>query len=191
MQLKCPACNAGFSLEAALAVDAARSALLTALQMLPSPLGSLLVQYLGMFRAAGRALSFERVDKLLGELKPMFESGTVTRNGLSRPCPLTYWQQGIEKMIELRNNDKLQLPLKTHGYLLEIVSGLAEQAGAREEKMQETQRRVGANRDKADRNLQRIEIIGRVRADRDLGLLTQEEAERTLRNAGIDPEEVL
>lgn len=191
MQLKCPACNAGFSLEAALAVDAARSALLTALQMLPSPLGALLVQYLGMFRAAGRALSFERVDKLLGELKPMFESGTVTRNGLSRPCPLTYWQQGIEKMIELRNNDKLQLPLKTHGYLLEIVSGLADQAGAREEKMQEAQRRVGANRDKADRNLQRIETIGRVRADLDLGLLTREEAERTLRNAGIDPEEVL
>ena len=191
MQLKCPACNAGFSLEAALAVDAARSALLTALQMLPSPLGALLVQYLGMFRAAGRALSFERVDKLLGELKPMFESGTVTRNGLSRACQLAYWQQGIEKMIELRNNDKLQLPLKTHGYLLEIVSGLAEQAGAREEKMQEAQRRVGANRDKADRNLQRIETIGRVRADLDLGLLTREEAERTLRNAGIDPEEVL
>jgi hypothetical protein len=187
MQVKCPACNAGFSLEAALALDAGRSALLTALQM-PAPIGLLLAQYLGMFRAAGRALSFDRTDRLLTELKPMLDGGIVTRNGLSRPCPLEFWQQGIERMIEQRNTGKLQLPLKTHGYLLEIVFALAESAGAREEKKQETQRRSGAQRSDVDARVERSYFINSVKGDIELGLLTPEEGQKRLRDAGINPE---
>jgi hypothetical protein len=187
MLVKCPSCNAGFSLDVALALDAGRSALLTALQM-PAPIGMLLAQYLGMFRAAGRALSFDRTDRLLRELQPMFDKAVVTRNGLTRPCPLALWQQGIEKIIEHRNADKLQLPLKTHGYLLEIVFALAESAGAKQEKVQETQRRTGARDDSADKRMQRTLLISGVCGEMELGLITREEAEQKLRDAGINPE---
>lgn len=187
MQGRCPSCNASFSLDVAFAFDAGRAALLTALQM-PAPLGLLLAQYLGMFRTAKRALSFDRTDRLLSELQPMFEKLIVTRNGLSRPCPLAYWQAGIEKMIELRNTDKLQLPLKTHGYLLEIVAGLAESAGAKQEKVQETQRRHVTRNADADKGMERTLFITGVRGELDLGLIEREEAEQKLRDAGINPE---
>jgi len=188
MQGKCPACNATFSLDVAFAVDAGRSAVLMALQLMPKPWGSLLAQYMGMFRSAGRALSFDRTERLLGELRTMLETQTVTRNGLTRPCPLALWQQGFERVLEQRDAAKLQLPLKTHGYLLEIVFALAEQAGAKQEKVQETQRRSGAQRNDYDERMQRSFLINAVRGDIDLGLLSREDAEKKLRDAGINPE---
>lgn len=186
MLLKCPACNAGFSLEAALAVDAGRSALLAALQM--PALGGLLAHYLGMFRAAGRSLSFDRVEKLLAELKPMLDGQNVTRNGLTRPCPHALWQQGLERMVEHRDAGKLQLPLKTHGYLLEIVFGLAETAGAKQEKVQEAERRTGAQRADGEERMRRQFIISGARGDVELGLITPDQARQRLRDAGINPE---
>lgn len=188
MQFKCPCCNASFSLEAALAVDAGRSALLVALQM-PAPLGLLLAQYLGLFRAAGRALAFDRVERLLAELQPMLDKAVITRNGATRPCPISIWQQGIERVIEARNADKLQLPLKTHGYLLEIVYALAEQAGAQQEKAQEAQRKAGV-RPTAEGNerVQRSFIINSLKGEIHLGLITIEYAREQLRRQGINPE---
>jgi hypothetical protein len=187
MQLKCPSCNAGFSLEAALGIEAARGALLVALQM-PAPLHRPLVQYLGMFRAPGRALAFDRVEKLLGELLPALEKQTVTRNGLTRACPVALWQAGFERMVDQRDNGKLQLPLKSHGYLLEIVAALADQAGAKEEKAQEASVRSGSARADGDKKLERLQVISQARGEIDLGLLSREEAKQRLREAGINPE---
>lgn len=186
MQLKCPSCNAGFSLEAALGIDAARGALLVALQM-PAPLHRPLVQYLGMFRAAGRALAFDRVEKLMVDLLPMLEKQTVTRNGLTRACPVALWQQGFERMVDQRDNGKLQLPLKSHGYVLEIVFALADQAGAKEEKAQEATVRSGSARADGDKKLERLQIISQVRGEIELGLLSPEAAQQRLRDAGINP----
>ena len=186
MQLKCPACNAAFSLEAALAVDAGRSALVAALNM--PALGGLLAHYLGMFRAAGRALAFARVENLLSELKPMLDEQIVMRNGLTRRCPHALWQQALERMVEQRDAGKLQLPLKTHGYLLEIVFALAEQAGAKEEKTVEESRRRGERTNQGDERVARMNLISRMRGDVQLGLLTREAAIEQLRKHGIGPE---
>jgi hypothetical protein len=186
MLLKCPACNAGFSLEAAIGVDAGRSALLAALQM--PALGGLLAHYLGMFRAAGRSLSFDRVEKLLGELKPMLDAQNVTRNGTARRCPHDLWQQALERMVEHRDAGKLQLPLKTHGYLLEIAYGLADAAGAKAEKVQEAAVRTGAARADGEERMRRQFVISAARGDVELGLATPEQAKQRLRDAGINPE---
>lgn len=192
MQVKCPACNATFSLEAALAIDAGRSALLVALQM-PAPLGQLLAMYLGMFRAAGRALAFSRAESLLLELKPMLDNNMVERNGIKRACPLALWQQGLERMVEHRNVGKLQLPLKTHGYLLEIVFALADAADAQQEKSVEKSRRSGVAGNasapsQGDQQMARLRAISRARGDLEMGLITREQAETQLRDAGINPE---
>jgi hypothetical protein len=186
MQLKCPSCNASFSLEAALAVDAARSALVAALNM--PALGGLLAHYLGLFRATGRALAFARVENLLSTLKPMLDEQIVVRNGLTRRCPHALWQQGLERMIEQRDAGRLQLPLKSHGYLLEIVFALAEQAGAKEEKAIEESRRRGDARQQGQQTVDRMLLISRIRGDVQLGLITPDEAIAKLHDIGIGPE---
>ena len=53
----------------------------------------LAVQYIALFRPAKTALTFERMAKLLGEL------------------------------LARRNAGSLKLPLKSHGYLYEVISG--------------------------------------------------------------------
>lgn len=189
MQVKCPACNASFSLEAALALDAGRSALLAALAM-PAPLAQLMSQYLGMFRASGRALAFYRIERLLSDLEPMLTAGIVTRDGYDRPCSLAVWQEAFEEVISARDNGKLRLPLKSHGYLLEIAATLAEQAAAKAEREREEQRKHGRQRDSAPTpsNVERGWLISDTRAALDLGVITREDAEQKLAAAGINPE---
>lgn len=188
MQVKCPACHASFSLEAALAIDAGRSAMMQALAM-PAPLARLLAAYLGMFRSAARAINFDRVEKLLVELHPMLDRQQVTRNGSTRAAPLAVWQAGFERMVELRDAGKLDLPLKTHGYLLEIVFSLADKVEAKAERNVEQQRQRGEHRNapvKAE--VERAWQISHIRADLGLGLITREQAVEKLAAAGIKPE---
>lgn len=188
MLVKCPACNASFALEAALAVDAGRSALMKALAM-PAPLARALAAYLGMFRAAGRALNFDRAEKILSDLQPMLESQTVTRNNSMRAAPLAVWQAGFDRMIEHRDAGKLDLPLKSHGYLLEIVFSLADKVEAKTERDVEQTRQRGQHRDPAaDQRVERNWKVSRIRGDLDLGLITREQATEQLLAAGIQPE---
>lgn len=138
MRLKCPACGATFSLDVLLTHDGAREALMAAMEI-PAPLGKLLVQYLALFRPASRDLSFDRVHTLLSELLPMIKGGQIDRNGRTWPAPLAYWQSAIEQMLVSR--DKLQLPMKSHGYLLEIIAGMGNKTEAiAEAKREETRR---------------------------------------------------
>lgn len=187
MQLKCPSCSASFALEAALAVDAARSALVRAMAM-PAPLGPLLAQYLGLFRSKGRALAFDRVERLLAELEPLLTAETVERNGNERRCPLATWQQALELVMEHRDSDKLRLPLKSHGYLFEIAYSMADQLGAIAERQQEQDRRKGTAREQGDQQLDRAYAISQVRGDIELGLITPEQGRERLEKRGINPE---
>lgn len=192
MQTKCPACNAVFSLDAALAVDAGRSAVMQALSM-PAPLARPLASYLAMFRSAGRALNFDRAEKLMAELQPMLDRLTVTRNGSTRSAPLEVWQQAFERMVEHRDAGKLELPLKTHGYLLEIVFGIADKVEAKSERDREQLRQRGQHRAPdasapTDARLERTWLVSRIRSDLELNLITREQAEQKLRDARINPE---
>lgn len=138
MQLTCPCCFARFSIEAALTDDAARKAVAAALK-LPAPLGDLILRYLAFFRPSKRALSWDRAAKLLNELVEPIQAARVERHGRAWPAPIEYWREALEQMLDRR--DKLQLPLKSHGYLFEIVAGLASKAEGRAETATEQQKR--------------------------------------------------
>lgn len=138
MKTKCPACGASASLDVLLSNEGARAAVTMALQ-LPAPLGKLLVQYLGLFRPASRELSFDRVATLLGELLPMIQAGQIERAGRTWAAPVPAWKEALEQMLVAR--DKLQLPMKSHGYLLEIIAGMGSKAEAFKERAQEEQLR--------------------------------------------------
>ncbi|MCC7082200.1 MAG: hypothetical protein IT530_16125 [Burkholderiales bacterium] len=139
MRLTCPACGAEMTLDVAIAHEGARAATLTALE-LPAPLGKQLVQYVALFRPGKRQLSHDRLAAILGELLPMIQAAQIERNGRTWPAPIEYWRAGIEAMLAKRDADRLQLPLKSHGYLLEIIAGMAHAAEGKAETKREQER---------------------------------------------------
>lgn len=147
MRTKCPCCGATASLDVLVTQDGAREALMAAFQM-PAPLGKLMVQYIALFRPPKRDLSFDRVNTLLGELMPMIQAGQIERGGRAWVAPLAAWQNAIEQMLMTR--DKLQLPLKGHGYLLEVIAGM----GSRAEAVAETKREDARRHRSADAPVQ-------------------------------------
>ena len=119
MEIRCPSCGAQMSLDAIIDNDAAAQALQLALSI--TPLGKLLVRYLALFRPVTRKLSWSRVASLLGELMPAIEAQRIERDGKVHDAPHEVWCAAIEQMLVARDNGKLQLPMKSHGYLFEII----------------------------------------------------------------------
>lgn len=140
MKLNCPNCGEHLTLAALIEHDAAREAIMLALQF-PAPLGKSLMQYVSLFKPAQRVLSMDRFASILGEILPMIQAAQIERGGRAYPAPQAYWQQAIEVMISGR--DKLTLPLKSHGYLLSIIAGFAEKNDAKAEKATEQGRKYG------------------------------------------------
>jgi hypothetical protein len=138
MRLTCPGCGATNSLEALLNDGAARQAVATALA-LPANLGPRLLRYLGLFRPAQRSLTWDRAAHLLAELHTMIDAGEIRRQG--RPWRVTPadWASALDQIIDRRAS--LTLPLKSHGYLLEILAGQANRVEAAQEEQLEEQRR--------------------------------------------------
>jgi hypothetical protein len=143
MRLTCPCCGATVSLEALLNDTAARHAVAIALA-LPANLGPRLLRYLSLFRPAQRSLTWDRAAHLLGELQAMIDAGQIQRQGRSWAVSPSAWQTALDEMLERRAS--LTLPLKSHGYLLEILAGQANQAEARQEAQVEADRRAVVRR---------------------------------------------
>ncbi len=119
MKVKCSACGAVHSLDALVANEAASQALNAAL-LINGELGRALIGYLGLFRPAKSSLTFERVATILNELSPMITSGKIQRDGREFSAPPEAWIYGINQMLTSRQT--LKLPMKSHGYLLEIIA---------------------------------------------------------------------
>ncbi|MDO4698324.1 MAG: hypothetical protein Q4A60_06600 [Pasteurellaceae bacterium] len=120
MKVKCAACGALSSLDSLIANDAASRAIYAALSV-NGELGTALIGYLGLFRPAKSSLSFDRVATLLNELVPMIQASEIQRDGKAYPAPAEAWIYAINAM--LANRAGLKLPMKSHGYLLEIIAG--------------------------------------------------------------------
>ncbi|MGO1000871.1 hypothetical protein [Lysobacter sp. CA196] len=140
VQMTCPCCFTEFPVEAGLA-EADGKRLAAALGVLNPDLVRALFSYLRLHKPAQRALSQHKALNLANEFTEWVTSGEVRRNGVSRPAPLAIWSQAIEQMSEGRAN--LRLPLKGHGYLLEVVFALADRADAEQERTREQRTREG------------------------------------------------
>ncbi|MDG6895061.1 hypothetical protein [Volucribacter amazonae] len=125
MKCKCPACGAVNSLDSLVANEKASEALQLALAV-SGELGKGLIGYLGLFRPAKSSLSFDRVATLLSELLPYIEQGEIQRDGQGYPAPVEAWIYAINQTLANRHN--LKLPMKSHGYLFEIISRWKPQA---------------------------------------------------------------
>ena len=121
MNIKCPNCGAVHSLDS-LINDADASAVLRAVLEMDVEMGKAAIRYVGLFRPAKSQLSWARTAKLLNELMPMMKAQTAERDGVSHPAPAEAWLYGFNETVNARDQGRLKLPLKSHGYLLEIVS---------------------------------------------------------------------
>ena len=128
MRTRCPSCGATLSLDALIAHDGAREAL-TAAFKLSGALGSALVRYLALFRPESRELTMDRVARLVGDLLPDLQAQRISRNGQVYDAPLEAWVWAIEQALAARDAGRLTLPLKSHGWLYEVISNWRPQTG--------------------------------------------------------------
>lgn len=139
MRLTCPGCGAEMSLDVCIEHAAARAAIAAALA-LPPALNGPALRYLALFRPASRQLTMSRFAALLGELVGWVGAGQVERKGRAWAAPVPYWASALQTVLDARDAGTLRLPLKSHGYLLEVLIGIADQAEGRAERREEERR---------------------------------------------------
>lgn len=142
MQLACPCCGARNTVEAYLQDADARLALEAALSL--TPVGKQMLRYIGLFRPGKHALTWARAGKLIAEVAAMIEKRAIERDGITYPAPLEYWVEAFDRMEEMRG--KLDLPMKSHGYLLDILISLHKRQEAKQETKLEEMRQRGRHR---------------------------------------------
>lgn len=176
MKLRCPCCYGEFEIEAAMNLDAARSAIVIALK-LPASIAAPLASYIGLFRPKKRSLAFDRMERLYQELLPMLAEEYVVRDGVRRACSLKQWGEALQGVLHARQEGTLTTPLESHGYLLTIAARIAEREGAKAE-------REGARKTAAQTGADKIafyERMSRIAGDLELGLITADKAEEQRR----------
>lgn len=131
MRLTCRSCGATGSAEVVFGAADADAALMLAGD-LPPAVARQVWAYLALFRPRQRALTWSRTHKLLAELVALMAEPTITRKHRSFPTTPALWRAALEHMAATR--DALNLPMESHGYLLDVLSGLAEKAAMQSER---------------------------------------------------------
>lgn len=122
MKTRCPCCGAENSLDVLIAHEQARQSMWT-LANIGGPMTQGLVQYLGLFRPSKSSLSQARMYSLMSELIPDIRAGEIRRNGQVHPAPVAAWTYAFNEVLTARDSGRLKTPLKSHGYLYEIIAG--------------------------------------------------------------------
>lgn len=112
MRLRCPVCHAESAIEAWVEDDAARE-LMGLLAGLDAPLGRALVAYLGLWRPASRALSWERALRIAREVLALDADALRLAAALS---------QTVEQLRLKRDGGDMR-PVSSHGYLKRVLAG--------------------------------------------------------------------
>lgn len=146
MRLTCPGCGVHGSLEL-FSSDVDARAVAALMGEIPPQLAKPVTEYLSLFRPAKRVLAWRRVRKLLEELLPDIKAQRIERKGRTWLAPHVVWIRAIDEMIAGR--ERLTLPLKSHGYLLEVVVGAADKIEAGEERGREQKIQANAAPDSA------------------------------------------
>lgn len=140
--LACPACGAELDLGVLLAHQADQQALARLISV-SIPLGARVLQYVALFTPAKQRLTASKKIKLILQLLPDLERQAITHRGRDWAVPLATWAQAIDQMLAARDAQRLELPMKNHGYLYAVLAGMADKAEASAEAAREAAKRQG------------------------------------------------
>ncbi|GHD63767.1 hypothetical protein [Jeongeupia chitinilytica] len=146
LDLTCPCCGAMSGLEAYLLTEAQGRAVTAALAM-PRPVRLAVVGYMRLFNVQGRKATASKTARLIGELAEIIPTNQIKRAGNVYVITSELWRDAMDDVVERARQpgSTLRLPLKTHGYLYEVVAGKAEQLAARVESQREAARSTGGS----------------------------------------------
>lgn len=193
MKLTCRSCGATGSAEAVFGDADAAEALRLAGELDPL-IARAVWHYLALHRPAQRALTWSRTEKLLREIHDLVRQPTIRRHHRDWAVAPAMWREAMDQMQAQR--DKLSLPLKGHGYLLEIVAGLADKQEAGAERAREQcvrsqalGRSTGDAQPAAAIDAALLDLHGQRAARKRLRMppLTEAEEAEYLRRAGAKP----
>lgn len=140
--LSCPTCGTELDLAVLFAHEQDQRAL-ARLASVSIPLGARVLQYLALFTPPKQRLTAAKKIKLILQLLPDLERQAITHKGRDWEAPLAAWAQAIDQMLAARDAQRLELPMKGHGYLYSILAGMADKHEASAEQQREQQLRTG------------------------------------------------
>ncbi len=114
--LSCPTCGSELDLAVLFAHEQDQRAL-ARLASVSIPLGARVLQYLALFTPPKQRLTSAKKIKLILQLLPDLERQAITHKGRDWEAPLAAWAQAIDQMLAARDAQRLELPMKGHGYL--------------------------------------------------------------------------
>lgn len=139
--LSCPACGAEYDLSVAFASEVDRRAL-ARLAAVSIPLGARVLQYVALFTPPKQRLTAAKKIKLILQLLPDLERQAIIHKGRDWTAPLAAWAQAFDQMLAARDAQRLELPMKGHGYLYAVLAAQADKHEAQQEQAQEQERRA-------------------------------------------------
>lgn len=178
--ITCPACGAEFDLTVAFSCEEERRAF-ARLASVSIPLGTRVLKYIALFTPPKQRLTSAKKLKLLMQLLPDLERKVITHKGRDWTAPLDAWAQAIDQMLAARDAQRLELPMKGHGYLYAVLAGMADKHEAAQEAKREEDARLRPRRDTVQVRGQALEIgaaLGVVYGGKDPALAAIEQRER-------------
>lgn len=140
--LSCPVCGTELDLAVLFSHEHDQRAL-ARLASVSIPLGSRVLQYLALFTPPKQRLTAAKKIKLLLQLLPDLEREAINWKGRDWPAPRTAWAMAIDQMLAARDAQRLELPMKGHGYLYAILAGMADKHEDQAERQREQELRTG------------------------------------------------
>lgn len=140
--LSCPTCGSELDLAVLFAHEQDQRAL-ARLASVSIPLGARVLQYLALFTPPKQRLTSAKKIKLILQLLPDLERQAITHKGRDWEAPLAAWAQAIDQMLAARDAQRLELPMKGHGYLYAILAGMADKFEGQAEQQREQDLRTG------------------------------------------------
>ncbi len=140
--LSCPVCGTELDLAVLFSHEHDQRAL-ARLAAVSIPLGSRVLQYVALFTPPKQRLTAAKKIKLILQLLPDLERQAITHKGRDWAVPLAAWAQAIDQMLAARDAQRLDLPLKGHGYLFAVLAGMADKFEHQAEQQREQELRTG------------------------------------------------
>lgn len=140
--LSCPVCGTELDLAVLFSHEHDQRSL-ARLAAVSIPLGPRVLQYVALFTPPKQRLTAAKKIKLILQLLPDLERQAITHKGRDWAVPLAAWAQAIDQMLAARDAQRLELPMKGHGYLYAVLASMADKFEGQAEQQREQELRTG------------------------------------------------